>query len=44
VTLDGKTVAANGMAQVTPVETGIYTLIATSSDGTQYQTVAVNVK
>jgi hypothetical protein len=44
VTLDGKTVAAEGIMQVTPTETSIYNLVATSSDGTQYQTVAVNVK
>jgi hypothetical protein len=44
VTLDGKTVGAEGIMQVTPSETSIYSLVATSSDGTQYQTVAVNVK
>jgi hypothetical protein len=44
VTLDGKTVAAEGSMQVSPGETSIYNLVATSSDGTQYQTTAVNVK
>ena len=44
VTLDGKTVAADGTILVTPTETSIYNLVATSSDGTQYQTVVVNVK
>jgi hypothetical protein len=44
VTLDGKTVPAEGSMQVTPGETSEYTLIATSTDGTHYQTIAVNVK
>jgi hypothetical protein len=44
VTLDGKTVAAEGSMQVSPNETSTYNLIATSTDGTQYQTVTVNVK
>jgi len=44
VTLDGKTVAGEGTMQVNPGETSIYNLVATSTDGTQYQTVAVNVK
>jgi hypothetical protein len=44
VTLDGKTVAAEGSMQVSPTETSTYNLLATSSDGTQYQTVTVNVK
>jgi hypothetical protein len=44
VTLDGKTVAAEGSMQVSPTEISTYNLIATSTDGTQYQTVTVNVK
>jgi hypothetical protein len=44
VTLDGKTVAAEGSMQVSPTETSTYNLIATGTDGTQYQTVTVNVK
>lgn len=44
VTLDGKTVGADGSMKVTPGETSEYVLIATSSDGTQYQTITVNVK
>jgi hypothetical protein len=44
VTLDSKTVAAEGSMQVSPAETSTYNLIATSTDGTQYQTVTVNVK
>jgi hypothetical protein len=43
VTIDGKTVAAEGSMQVSPTETSTYNLIATSTDGTQYQTVTVNV-
>lgn len=44
VTLDGQTVNADGNMQVTPDETSTYTILATSTDGTQYQTVTVNVK
>jgi hypothetical protein len=44
VTFEGKTVQAEGNTQVSPTETTTYTLIATSSDGTQYQSVTVNVK
>lgn len=44
VTIDGKTVAAEGNMQVTPNETSTYNIIATSTDGTMYQTVTVNVK
>jgi hypothetical protein len=44
VTLDSKTVAAEGSMQVSPAETTTYNLIATSTDGTQYQAVTVNVK
>jgi hypothetical protein len=44
VTLDGTTVAADGSMRVTPGETSVYNLVATRSDGTQYQTVTVNVK
>ena len=44
VTIDGKTVAADGSIVVTPDETSTYNIVATSSDGTMYQTVTVNVK
>ncbi len=44
VTLNGATVQAEGSMQVTPVDTSIYTLIATGTDGTQYQAVTVNVR
>jgi hypothetical protein len=44
VTFDGKTVQAEGNTQVSPTETTTYNLVATSSDGTQYQSVTVNVK
>jgi hypothetical protein len=44
VTFEGKTVQAEGNTQVSPTETTTYTLVATSSDGTQYQSVTVNVK
>jgi len=44
VTIDGKSVPADGIMQVTPGTTSTYTILATSSDGTQYQTVTVNVK
>lgn len=44
VTVAGNTVAAEGSTQVSPTETTTYTIIATSTDGTQYQTVTVNVK
>jgi len=44
VTLDGETVAADGSTQVSPAETSTYYLVVTSTDGTQYQAVTVNVK
>ena len=44
VTLDGKSVGAEGSTRVSPAETITYNLVATSSDGTQYQAVTVNVK
>lgn len=44
VTLDGKTVAAEGNMKISPIETSTYNLMATSTDGTQYQTITVNVK
>ncbi|MBN1375342.1 MAG: hypothetical protein JXA01_04230 [Dehalococcoidia bacterium] len=44
VTFEGKTVPAEGNIQVSPAETTTYTLVATSSDGTQYQSLTVNVK
>jgi hypothetical protein len=44
VTFEGKTVQAEGNTQVSPTETTTYNLVATSSDGTQYQSVTVNVK
>jgi hypothetical protein len=44
VTLDGETVEADGSMQVSPAETSTYYLVATSTDGTQYQAVTVNVK
>jgi hypothetical protein len=44
VTLDGNTVSAEGSIQVSPTVTSTYNLVATSSDGTQYQAVTVNVK
>jgi hypothetical protein len=44
VTLDGNNVSAEGSMQVSPTETSTYDLVATSSDGTQYQAVTVNVK
>lgn len=44
VTIDGQTVKADGSMQITPAETSTYTILATSTDGTQYQTVTVNVK
>ncbi len=44
VTLNGATVQAEGSMQVTPAETSIFTLIATGTDGTQYQAVTVNVR
>lgn len=44
VTLGDRTVDANGSTQVTPAETTTYMLTATSTDGTQYQSVTVNVK
>jgi len=44
VTLDGKSVEAEGSMQVSPAETSTYNLVATSSDGTQYQSVTVNIK
>ncbi|RPJ63363.1 MAG: hypothetical protein EHM12_02480 [Dehalococcoidia bacterium] len=44
VTFEGKTVPGEGNTQVSPTETTTYTLVATSSDGTQYQSVTVNVK
>lgn len=44
VTVEGKTVPAEGSMQVSPDDTTTYTIIATSTDGTQYQTVTVNVK
>ena len=44
VTIDGANVTAEGSMQVSPTETSTYNLVATSSDGTQYQAVTVNVK
>ncbi len=38
------TVAAEGSRQVSPAETTTYTLLATSTDGAQYQTATVNVR
>lgn len=44
VNFEGKTVAAEGNIKVSPTKTTTYTLVATSSDGSQYQSVTVNVK
>jgi hypothetical protein len=44
VTLDGKTIPADGSTLVSPTETTTYNLIATSQDGTQYQSCTVNVR
>jgi len=44
VTLNGNTVQAEGSMQVSPTETKTYNLVATNTDGTQYQAVTVNVK
>jgi len=38
------TVSADGVRQVSPDATTIYTLLVTSPDGAQYQTVTVNVR
>jgi hypothetical protein len=44
VTLNGTTVQAEGSMQVSPTETKTYNLVATNTDGTQYQAVTINVK